>query len=106
MSNQIQKLEQLHQLVNNEVNHPKLMDFLKKHNIVGPEDLENNIQQSFGFPPLEVEYSFLDLCILNNDFEAFLYEFNGDYYGDSGVVLSTELDWERYTQNILNVINK
>jgi hypothetical protein len=105
-TNQIEKLEQLHQLVTNEVNHPKLMAFLKKHNIVGPEDLENKIKESFGFVPFGVEHSFLDFCILNDDFEAFLYEYNGNYYGDTDEVLSSESDWERYTQNILNVINK
>jgi hypothetical protein len=111
MSTQIQKLEQLHQLVNNEVNRPKLISFIKNNvpketYLDGTpfndsymdikEHLENN-DNVFGITNKTERYFFTD-CIFNNDFEAFLNEENEEN--------STESDWERYTQNILNVINK
>jgi len=124
MSNQIQKLEQLHQLVNNEVTGPKFYEFLDK-NIPTDYDSNYGIENGGWSPYINLnEYLCLELgknvlnintenekdffmhCVWNNDFDAFLEEFNGSYHGDSDVVLSTELDWERYTQNILNVINK
>ena len=97
MNTQIQKLEQLHQLLNNEVNGPKLMAFLKKHNITGPEDLEKNIEESFGIAAFSTDYWFLHLCILCGDCTAFLYEENEEGTNES--------DWERFTEQILNKIN-
>jgi len=119
MVNQINKLEQLHQLVNNEVTGPKFYSFIKNNvpketyldgtpfddeymDINEHIENENNV---FGITN-KTEKDFFKYCILNNDFEAFLNECNGHYYGDTNVVLSNESDWERYTQNILNVINK
>jgi hypothetical protein len=114
-TNQIEKLEQLHQLVNNEVTGPKFYEFLNKNIPLNYDNSawinlseymfqhkDNNVLELYS----EIERDFFMYCIFNDDFDAFLEEFNGSYYGDSNVVLSTESDWERYTQNILNVINK
>jgi hypothetical protein len=123
-TNQIEKLEQLHQLVNNEVNGPKFYEFLEK-NVPTHYDTGFGEQYSGWNPWInmceylhkevgnnvlnlnsENEKDFFLYCIFNDDYDAFLNECNGNYYGDSDVVLSSESDWERYTQNILNVINK
>lgn len=123
-TNQIEKLEQLHQLVNNEVTGPKFYEFLEKN---VPKDYDSNYGIEYGgwnfyinlneylYEELgknvlnlntQTEKDFFMYCIFNNDFDAFLEEFNGSYDGDIEGYVSTESDWEKYTQNILNVINK
>jgi hypothetical protein len=124
-TNQTQKLEQLHQLVNNEVNGPKFYEFLNKSI---PTNYDSNFDvPNGGWSPYinlceylwsnkgnnvlglssDVEINFFIYCIFNDDFEAFLNEFNGSYFGESdGGYVSTESDWERYTQNILNIVNR
>jgi hypothetical protein len=124
-TNQIEKLEQLHQLVNNEVNGPKFYEFLDK-NIPTNYDSNYGIEYGGWSPYINLnEYLSLELgknvlnintqnekdffmyCIFNDDFDAFLEEHNGSYYGESdGEYVSTESDWERYTQNILNIVNR
>ena len=116
-TNQIEKLEQLHQLVNNEVNGPKLYEFLDKniptnYDSFSPyinlkEYLYTNEDNNVLGLHSENERDFFMYCIFNDDYDAFLNECNGSYYGESeGGYVSTESDWERYTQNILNIVNR
>ena len=115
MSTITQKLEKLNQLVNNKVTGPKLYEFLEKNvpkdydsnygipnggwnfyinlNEYLDEEITNNV---LGISDMN-EKNFFMKCIFDNDYVGFLEEFNNG---------STESDWERYTQNILNVISK
>ena len=101
MGTQIQKLEQLHQLVNNEVNRPKFLSFIKTN--VGNlyftdvnEHILNPNGNCFDITD-DIEKEFLLDCILNDDYTAFLYEENNGKTNES--------DWERFTENILTKIN-
>jgi len=105
------KLEQLHDLLNNEVTGPSFYEYLEMN---VPKDYDSNeywspyinlfeyitsnINDNVFNITSDTEVQFFMYCIFNDDYEAFIQESNFSN--------STEKDWEMWVNKYLTLITK
>lgn len=110
MKNSINTLQTIHNKINNDVMGPVFYNFLEtnvpKHYdseefwnpmINLSEYIASDKNNVFGITD-KTEYEFFMNCIFNDDFEAFLNEYNETN--------STEKDWVEWSDKVISIISK
>jgi len=107
---QTNKLQDIHNLVNNEVAYPKFIDYLENNVSKNYDEQEfwnpwinlhsylheNKKDNCFNITT-QTEIDFFMYCVFNDDFQSFIEECNQEN--------STEVDWNEWVNKYLTIIN-